>query len=302
MAELSHKDVDIIEDDDPTEELPILPGHVLEADDDSPVAETFSAANQPFASEHLDVELRKATEEISSLSSELRSRTETMQSIQHELDQLRGFSEFLAKEVDSGKEVISGMTDELVSVRTQQNDVSEQLRRRDQQITALRERIARKDALIEEYARQADSTSFSDGRGSDNSQQGDENLQDEHVDGRENTVLRSERAQSDRQRMIVARHDDGALRYPIPPGGISLGTSSENDVQLQNAFVSYRHASLTETGAGCVLKDLGSSNGTWINQRRIKWQVLRDGDLFDIGPLRFEFIDKPPEIQDDADQ
>ena len=97
--------------------------------------------------------------------------------------------------------------------------------------------------------------------------------------------------------MLVARYDDKMSKHPILPGGISIGTSTENDLRLDDAFVSYRHARITETQAGCVLKDLGSSNGTWINQKRIKWQVLSDGDLVDIGPLRFEFIDKPVEIE-----
>jgi hypothetical protein len=296
MAGRIHTDVDIIEDDDPTEELQILSGRLVDPDEESSMPETILAANQPFERTDLDTELRDANDKISYLSSELRSRTETMQSIQRELDNLRGFSDFLAKEVESGKDVISSVTDELVSVRTQQNDVSEQLRRRNQQITALRDKIAKKDALIDEFARQGDTASAIDEKAC---------LDPQHVTGDEQAeverppVYHHEHRQPDRLRMIVARHDHKTLRYPVPPGGLSIGTSSDNDVRLQAAFVSYRHATITETAAGCVLKDLGSSNGTWINQRRVKWQVLRDGDLFDIGPLRFEFVDKPVEIEDE---
>ena len=296
MAGTSHTDVDIIEDDDPTEELQILSGRLMDPDEESSVPETNMAANQPFEGVDLDTELRDANDKISYLSSELRSRTETMQSIQRELDNLRGFSDFLAKEVESGKDVISSVTDELVSVRTQQNDVSEQLRRRNQQITALRDKIARKDALIDEFARQVDTASAIDERACPDPQRVNGSQQ---AEAERHPVYHNDHAQPDRLRMIVARHDHRSLRYPIPPGGLSIGTSSDNDVQLQAAFVSYRHASITETAAGCVLKDLGSSNGTWVNQRRVKWQVLRDGDLFDIGPLRFEFVDRPAEIEDE---
>jgi hypothetical protein len=296
MPETNHTDVDIIEDDDPTEELQILSGHLADPDEDPSVAKTNSAANQPFEDGDLDAELRDAADKISYLSSELRSRTESMKSIQRELDELKGFSEFLAKEVESGRDVVSSVTDELVLVRTQQNDFSEQLRRRNQQIAALRDKIARKDALIDEFARQADTTGAIDEKTC---------LDSQHLDGSRRAETQrhpadhNEQVQPDRLRMIVARHDGKALRYPIPPGGLSIGTSSDNDVQLHAAFVSYRHARITETAAGCVLKDLGSSNGTWINQRRVKWQVLRDGDLFDIGPLRFEFIDKPVETEEE---
>ena len=296
MPGTSHTDVDIFEDDDPTEELQILSGCMVDPGEDSSVPETSLAANQPFENGELDTELRDANEKISYLSSELRSRTETMQSIQRELDNLRDFSDFLAKEVESGKDVVSSVTDELVSVRTQQNDVSEQLRRRNQQIAALRDKIARKDALIDEFARQADTTRAIDEKACADSQRANG---DGQAEAETPPLCRNEHAQPDRLRMIVARHDHKMLRYPIPPGGLSIGTSSDNDVQLQATFVSYRHARITETAAGCVLKDLGSSNGTWVNQRRVKWQVLRDGDSFDIGPLRFEFVDKAVEIENE---
>ena len=297
MADMSYRSVDEIEDNDPTEELQILPGRMMEPDEDTQTADPICAANHAFENEHLDAELREASDRVSELSSELRSRTETMKSIQRELDGLRDFSEFLEKEVESGKGAISDVTDGLVSVRTQQNDVSEQLRRREQQITVLRDKLANKDAFIEELARRVDIADFSDRQDHLDSQQVNGDLQTDHADASEHAACQNGQAQLNRLRMLVARHDKKMTMYPVLAGGISVGTSPENDVQLEDAFVSYRHARITETSAGCLLKDLNSSNGTWINQRRIRWQVLRDGDLIDFGPLRFEFIDKPVEIE-----
>ena len=305
MAEMSCRNMEDIEDDDPTEELRILPGRMMESDEDTPVAgvisaaEVIGAANQSFEDEKLDVELRDANDKISELSSELHSRTETMNSIQRELDRLKEFSTFLEDEVQSGKKVISDVTDELISVRTQQNDATEQLRRREKQIAKLRDKLVEKDAFINEFARQVDMAGSSDGREQLCSQQVDGDPPANHSDSCAAALSHNGHAQLSRLRMLVARYDNNAMTYPILSGGISLGTSAENDVQLESAFVSYRHAMIAETAAGCVLKDLGSSNGTWINQKRVKWQVLRDGDLIDIGPLRFEFIDKPAALRDE---
>src|SRR5210317_579130 len=147
MAEMSYRYVDKIEyvdeieDEDPTEELQILSGNILEPHADTQVAEPIDAANQAFENEHLDAELRDANDKVLELSSEIRSRSETMKSIQRELDRLRDFSEFLEQEVESGKGAISNVTDELISVRTRQNDASEQLRRREQQITVLQDKL-----------------------------------------------------------------------------------------------------------------------------------------------------------------
>jgi uncharacterized phage infection (PIP) family protein YhgE len=302
MANMSYRYVDEIEDDDPTEELQILSGHIAEPHADTPVATPIKAANQAFENEHLDSELRDANDRVSELSSELRSRSDTMKSIQRELDRLRDFSEFLEKEVESGKGVISNVTDELISVRTQQNDVSEQLRRREQQINVLQDKLAKKDAFIDEFAQQVETANLTDKDEQPDSQQVSEHCQAEHADASENAVWNNGHTQLSRLRMLVAVNANKIARYPILPGGITVGTSPENDIQLTDGFVSYRHARITETAAGCVLKDLDSSNGTWINQRRIKWQVLSDGDLVDFGPLRFEFIDKPVELEDAQDE
>ena len=298
MREMSNRYVDDFDEDDPTEELQILPGHMMEPHENTQVAKPISAANQEYENEHLDAELHDANDKVLELSSKLRSRSETMKSIQRELDRLREFSEFLEKEVESGKGVIAEVTDELISVRTQQNDVSELLRRREQQIGSLQNKLAKKDAFIEEFAGRVDTAKPSDRQDFLESQQVNGNCQAEHADGPEHAVGQNGHAQLNRLRMLVAMNDNKMTRYPVLPGGITVGTSPENDVQLTDAFVSYRHARITETAAGCVLKDLDSSNGTWINQRRIKWQVLRDGDLVDFGPLRFEFIDKSVEIED----
>jgi hypothetical protein len=276
MAEMSYRYVDKIEyvdeieDEDPTEELQILPGNILEPHAYTQVAEPIDAANQAFENEHLDAELRDANDKVLELSSEIRSRSETMKSIQRELDRLRDFSEFLEQEVESGE----------------------------QQITVLQDKLAKKDAFIEEFAQQVETANCTDREEQLDSQQVKGHFQAEHAEASEPAVRKNGHAQLNRLRMLVAMNANKIARYPILPGGITVGTSPENDVQLTDAFVSYRHAKITETAAGCVLKDLDSSNGTWINQRRVKWQVLRDGDLVDFGPSRFEFIDKSVEIED----
>ena len=298
MAEMSYRYVDEIEDDDPTEELRILPGHMMDPHADTPLAVPINAANQAFENKHLDAELRDANDSVLELSSELRSRSETMKSIQRELDRLRDFSGFLEQEVESGKGVISDVTNELISVRTQQNDVSEQLRRREKQITVLQDKLAKKNAFIDEFAQQVETANSTDRQEQLDLHQADGHFHGEDAEASEPGVRQNGHAQLNQLRMLVAKHDNKVTRHPVLPGGISVGTSPENDIQLADAFVSYRHARITETAAGCVLKDLGSSNGTWINEKRIKWQVLRDGDLIDIGPLRFEFIDKPVKLDD----
>lgn len=67
----------------------------------------------------------------------------------------------------------------------------------------------------------------------------------------------------------------------------TLGRTSGDILLPDDPFVSSRHASFAASGAGCVLKDLGSTNGCFL---RIKGRVaLEDGDFVLVGHHLFQF-------------
>ena len=62
---------------------------------------------------------------------------------------------------------------------------------------------------------------------------------------------------------------------------ILVGRSRDNDLWIDDAEVSKRHARFRTTPAGLELTDLGSTNGTWVNDKRLekeKGQLLRTND------------------------
>ena len=71
------------------------------------------------------------------------------------------------------------------------------------------------------------------------------------------------------------------------PGGTKLGRASDNNVQLPDSSVSRRHALLKVDSDGKArLTDLGSTNGTFVNGRRVPMRttiVLQDGDRLRFG-------------------
>ena len=69
----------------------------------------------------------------------------------------------------------------------------------------------------------------------------------------------------------------------------SFGRSRDNDIVLSDKSVSRHHATITPGGAGFCLRDLRSQNGTYVASRRINEYLLRDGDLIQLGDLRFTF-------------
>lgn len=66
-----------------------------------------------------------------------------------------------------------------------------------------------------------------------------------------------------------------------------IGRTPENQIRIYKPAVSRRHAQITETDAGWLLRDLSSENGTYVNGQRITERLLVDGDRVQFGTSRF---------------
>jgi hypothetical protein len=71
--------------------------------------------------------------------------------------------------------------------------------------------------------------------------------------------------------------------HPITSRSFVIGRSRECDLRVTDGNASRRHAEIAQEGTVYVLVDLGSTNGTELNGRRITRQELSDGDRITIG-------------------
>jgi signal transduction histidine kinase len=83
---------------------------------------------------------------------------------------------------------------------------------------------------------------------------------------------------------VIQGFNKGA-RYDLAAheGAMSIGRESGNFVQLDDNEVSRRHAEIRRVGAGFVVGDLKSSNGTYLNNRKVERAELASGDQIQIG-------------------
>lgn len=70
----------------------------------------------------------------------------------------------------------------------------------------------------------------------------------------------------------------------------TLGRRPYNDIVIDNLAVSGEHAALQMAGHEVYLEDLDSTNGTYINGKSIKKQLLRNGDAVEIGKYKIKFV------------
>jgi hypothetical protein len=89
-------------------------------------------------------------------------------------------------------------------------------------------------------------------------------------------------------KLMAIDTDLGANEFPLEPLSF-VGRTPDNQVRLNKPAVSRRHAQLSQTENGWLLKDLQSENGTWVNGDRIRERLLAEGDRVQFGTVRLVF-------------
>src|SRR5262249_30862702 len=83
----------------------------------------------------------------------------------------------------------------------------------------------------------------------------------------------------------------------------SIGRNPECDLVLQPKSVSRRHAVILRKDGGFLLKDLGSTRGTFVNNQRLTQPVfLEDGNLIQIGEVLLSLNSRAVQISDADDE
>jgi len=94
-------------------------------------------------------------------------------------------------------------------------------------------------------------------------------------------------------RLIVERapgHQAG-MEYDLGDGAV-LGRGDQAEIRLEDPFASSRHAKIVRQGGVMVLEDLGSTNGTYLNEEVLGGPTpLHPGDRVRIGDSEFTYAD-----------
>ena len=91
--------------------------------------------------------------------------------------------------------------------------------------------------------------------------------------------------------MLVVLHGPLLGRtFAVDQSQVTIGRSSECDIQIDDDNVSRKHAQIGCQDGLVWLRDLGSTNGSYVNSKRVSEVPLNDGDLVLIGRVLFKFI------------
>ncbi len=90
-------------------------------------------------------------------------------------------------------------------------------------------------------------------------------------------------------RLVVNPGSPTAWEIQLKPGANFIGRGFANDFKITDPSVSGSHCQVTVGEAGVTIKDLGSTNGTFINRTQVKDAALQDGQILHLGGVQMAF-------------
>ncbi|HCB37973.1 MAG TPA: hypothetical protein DEP66_07240, partial [Acidimicrobiaceae bacterium] len=90
--------------------------------------------------------------------------------------------------------------------------------------------------------------------------------------------------------VVCSPPEDKGRRHPLDDD-VTIGRSADCDVVLDDGYSSETHARLFRRGEQHLLEDLGSTNGTYVNRRRVRSAtIVHLGDQIQVGATVFEVM------------
>ena len=107
----------------------------------------------------------------------------------------------------------------------------------------------------------------------------------------DNVSVTVDKSGTRRPLLVVRNGPNEGARFTLTANDSVIGRHPDSTICLDDVTVSRRHAHLEMQGSDVVIRDLGSLNGTYVNQERIEEAVLAHSDEVQIGRYRMVFFE-----------
>ncbi|MES9878607.1 MAG: FHA domain-containing protein [Candidatus Sedimenticola sp. PURPLELP] len=92
------------------------------------------------------------------------------------------------------------------------------------------------------------------------------------------------------EKLVVYKDETVIAEVALEKQEISIGRGAECDVHLDDLSVSRHHSQLVKIYSDYFVEDLGSTNGTLLNEKPVKKHILKHGDVISFGVFRLRFV------------
>ena len=88
---------------------------------------------------------------------------------------------------------------------------------------------------------------------------------------------------------ITVSHDNQTVKtVELAAGAVTIGRAADNKIQLNDKTISAHHAQIVTYFNASYVGDLGSTNGTFVNGKKVQMHVVQAGDVITIGMHQFQ--------------
>ncbi len=233
-------------------------------------------------------ELTERNSELQTLEASLRHKTETIKVLQFDVEasseardaETASLSELqaLVAQLRAEVEARDSRMDELLGTQEQSEDLANKLRGQ----------IDEQSALVQELQKELAE-----------SQQETGVLEDAGREFKETAVLTGQDLNEEEDTaphqvleagLIITANGHPARRIDLSNERMIIGRTGDSDIKIDNEFASRHHAQIVLRNGTYILEDLNSTNGIFVNSRRITKRRLRNRDVIRIGRDKMIFI------------
>jgi type II secretory pathway predicted ATPase ExeA len=103
-------------------------------------------------------------------------------------------------------------------------------------------------------------------------------------------------------RILLACEGRTVMERELRPGRLVIGRTADNDLQIDSKFISRHHCQIVTQTDSCLIEDLNSTNGIYVQSKRVRRYNLNDGDVVQVGQHEIMYIDeRQPRLRGAAD-
>jgi general secretion pathway protein A len=103
-------------------------------------------------------------------------------------------------------------------------------------------------------------------------------------------------------RILLASEGKTLVERELKPGRLVIGRTPDNDLQIDSKFISRHHCQIVTQPDSCLIEDLNSTNGIFVQSKRVRRHNLNDGDVVQVGQHEIMYIDeRSPRVRNTLD-
>jgi len=103
-------------------------------------------------------------------------------------------------------------------------------------------------------------------------------------------------------RILLATDGRTVGERELKPGRLVIGRTPDNDLRIDSKFISRHHCQIVAQADSCVIEDLNSTNGIFVQSKRVRRHNLNDGDVVQVGEYEIMYIDeRVPRVRNSLD-